>query len=1266
MLMVALFQSVGRLTFLVLDDLEATANQWLAGMQIKLTGLEGRWQFLNPVVLIDRVDVASGYVADVVVEIDWLESLIRNRTVARRLIIGEADLTFEKTVSGHWRIAGYTAAPTNFDFAALFYQSDELSFSGKVSVQLEGQSERSETIVVNYQGINRGGVHRHQLGLHNTGRACQQPCEAFAEFQTREGLWPIHAAETILSAGAENLKLPGQLSGGPAVRLKALALDWQGMGPSSGGRLQANLDSFELPGDTTLSAELGFTVRGEQGVYQGQVGQFALHSGAGSLSIPGMRLVSRAGLSEIWTERIDLAEVAGFLRIALAGIEPAERWLGALNLSAEALNVHAYVRPASMEFGYAATLTGINLDNYRGVPMIRGAGGEIIGHIWGAQLNLKADDLTLQFPTTFRDSWRMTDVQGSVRGWFDGEYFGLQGSNLRVTLGESRAVGGFSITRPTELYEQRLSLLINVDEMGIEDAKRFVPYKLSEGLRSWLEEGPRKGQLQNARFAYHGQIRTRMGELSRRLELRTRISDGLVRYHPDWPEVQALNGLVAVSGRNVRVTVESGSSGTAILDGSEVALGQNAAYADISLKASIPTDAAMEFVRNTPLNNWLAFVTPGWNGAGQLNLDGDLHVPLKPFQTEVAGDELAIDLAITLSGTKLDMPDYRLLLEGLNGIARYRYPHDVNASEITGTLFGQPALIGAAADADSIVFRIDGRATEKDAFTMMRLEDPGFFQDYFQGKFNFLATLTIAMDDEGITHLDVSSDLDGLELMLPAAFAKPAAEKRAASISVQFLENYNSLRFQYVDVTGWVHVDDVIRRGAVGFGIVPPMVEADAESITLAGRVQSFALEEVLPSEGSASILNIPLRLKNLEVGHIDIGDFQIVNAVLNGTIGEEVLDLRLESDTALGTFTLAGDAPLVVNLEQLAFPAADTSDVSDGESADPLDPTVIDDLPEADVTIARLSVGAENYGSWQFQIRPQTGVGPHRESVVFENLSADIRGVVVHAPAGVVWNRADNTSRFVGDLSAGNLAEVLPLWDYAANLETKSTHLRGDFAWAGSPPNVELERLIGSADIRANEGRFLDVESGQGVQRIFSLINFGAITRRLGGDFSDVTGKGVGFDTLNASVRLTEGRLDFVEPMEVLSTGSDFKIAGTVDLVDGMLDNEMIVTLPVSKNLPWYAAFLSLANPVAGIVVIAGERVLRKPLQQFSSAKYAVSGTLDDPQVDFVSIFDTSMREPEEVDGPIQAGRPEFDLKSSGNESEIGNDDNTEKLLRE
>ncbi|MCZ6641852.1 MAG: DUF3971 domain-containing protein, partial [Gammaproteobacteria bacterium] len=1228
MLMVALFQSVGRLTFLVLDDLETTANQWLSGIQVELSGLEGRWRMLNPVVMIDRVDLATGYVADVVVEIDWLESLLRNRTVARRLIIGSADLTFEQTPSGRWRIAGSTADPTNFDFFALFYQSDELSFTGKVSVQFEGQSsvEASEPIVVSYRGINSGGVHHHRLSLRNTGSACQEPCQGFAEFQLREGGWLIGESETALRVNAENLRVPYQL-GGIEARLNALTIDWQAVGRSSGGRLQANLDSSSLLGETAIGAELVIAVRGEDGIYEGRVGQFELHSNGASLSMPVIRLLARTELSEIWIEHLDLALVADFSRVALRGIEPAERWLSGLNLEGEAFNVHGYLRPDSMEFGYAATLSALNFDGYKGMPTIRGGGGEIIGHSRGALLKLRADDLAFQFPAIFRDIWHVQDVQGSIRGWFDGEYLGLRGSNLRVATGKSRAVGGFALTRPTELYEQRLSLLINVDEMAVVDAKSYIPYKLSPGLRSWLVEGPQGGQLHNARFAYHGQIRTRPGELSRRLELQLRVTDGLVRYHPDWPEVRDLSAELAVAGSNVRVSVESGFSAGARLDGSEIALGQNAAYADVDLTASIATDAAVEYVRASPLHNWLAFVTPEWSGSGQLKLDGGLHIPLKPFQTEAAGDEIAINLAITLTDATLDMPDYRLILEALDGTVDYRYPHDVNAVEITGTMFDRPVLIGADADDDAIVFQIDGQATEQDVLTMIGLTDPGFVR----GEFDFLATLTIAMDDEGVSHLDVTSDLDGLELILPA-YAKPAAEKRVASITLQFLENYNSLRFQHSDVTGWVHLDDELRRGAIGFGIGPPMVEADAQSVVLAGRITNFALEEVLPGEGGSSNWDIPLRLMNLQVGHIDVGDFQIANAVLNGTIGKETLDLTLESDAVNGTFTLAVDAPLVVNLEQLTFPGSESED----EAVDPLDPSVMDALPEADVTIARLTVGEEDYGSWQFQIRPQLSDTGNRQGVVFENLNADVRGVVVLAPAGVVWNRADNTSRFVGDLSAGNLAEVLPLWDYAVSIETKSALLSGDFVWAGSPPNIELERLIGRAEIRASEGRFLDVESGQGAQRIFSLVNFGAITRRLGGDFSDVTGKGVSFDTIDASVRLTEGQLDFVEPMQVLSTGSDFKIGGTVDLVTGALDNEMIVTLPLSKNLPWYAVLISFGNPLAGLAVLAGERVLRKPLEQLSSAKYSISGTLDDPHVDFVTILG-SMSKPDEVDETIE-----------------------------
>ena len=197
------------------------------------------------------------------------------------------------------------------------------------------------------------------------------------------------------------------------------------------------------------------------------------------------------------------------------------------------------------------------------------------------------------------------------------------------------------------------------------------------------------------------------------------------------------------------------------------------------------------------------------------------------------------------------------------------------------------------------------------------------------------------------------------------------------------------------------------------------------------------------------------------------------------------------------------------------------------------------------------------------------------------------------------------------------------------------------DLEWRGSPASVDLTRLVGQASFEAKNGRFLEVTQGADAMKIFSLVNFSKIAKRLNFDFSDVVGEGVSFDTITATTEFQEGTMQFLEPMSVKGSGSSFRIAGTVDLVEGRLDNEMIVTLPVTKGLPWYAAYVALANPLAGLGVLVGERVLRKPLEQFSSAKYEVSGTLEDPVLKFVGVWDTSMDQPVRLEAPAPEGAP-------------------------
>ena len=60
----------------------------------------------------------------------------------------------------------------------------------------------------------------------------------------------------------------------------------------------------------------------------------------------------------------------------------------------------------------------------------------------------------------------------------------------------------------------------------------------------------------------------------------------------------------------------------------------------------------------------------------------------------------------------------------------------------------------------------------------------------------------------------------------------------------------------------------------------------------------------------------------------------------------------------------------------------------------------------------------------------------------------------------------------------------------------------------------------------------------------------------------------------------------------------------------------------------------MALANPLAGIGVAIGERILRKPIQRMSSAKFSVAGRIDDPEVKFLTLWGQS------IDATPEAGK--------------------------
>ncbi len=1248
MIVLAFFQVSGRLLFAVLDELEVAVNQWLSPQQILISGLEGDWRQINPVVRIAAIDLPAGSLKDVHVEIDWLESLVRNKIVLRYVSLTEGRLLLANE-GGGWRLLGAQAGGDFNPFSTL-YHSDQIDLNLIIGfVGAEGEADEADDLMLRYQATNRGGEHRHRLSIAN--RVCAGDCEVqfYLDDIERVPLLRQRAMQASLAGG--NLRIPEPVIAADGGQLSLVSGHWWKSGDESGGEGRLSVSEIAVD-DDLVGGELSLASRGVGDVHHITLSDVQVRNVDSAWALPVFWLTFEQGETDSmltgWTERVETGP--GFrLFSALAPRQSAAfRWLNALNAEATALNVHGYLRIPSLQSGYIATVQDVSLDGYNGAPWIRGASGELLGADQILQLQINADDVGVQFPDMFTERWQMDHLSGRLQAYVSLDYFALRGTHLKAVLGETQASGAFSLSRPRgQRYRERLALLINVDGTTVTRGKAYIPYQLPGGLPEWLDEGPRAGQLSDVTFAYQGQIHTRPFEVARRVALSGHIEEGHVQYHPDWPAVRDLSGFISVGGKDVRIDVTRGVSFEATdLSGSHIHLKDNASIADIDLISTTTVNEALTFIRSTPLQEWMSFVTPDWHGVGPMRMAGTLSVPLK-LEAEHIGEvdparELEVDLDIELAGADLDLPGYGVALGALNGTLHYTYPYQISGAEVAGQIFDRPAVFGASSDADTVVFHVSGQAPYADVLELLDMQDPGLMH----GGLDFIADLHIELGDE-VSRLSLVSDLTGLGLELPGELAKTADDSVPTELTLQFLDEYQAARFRYGPARGWLHVDEVLLRGAIGFAMPPPGFEADQELLVLGGRVRGFSLDELMPStaeedDGTGLNLALPVKLDGLIADHIDVSGVFFENVKLEGRIepGSELeLQLFMQSEDVVGELAIAPEAPLQLNLDFLRLPASEAAaeqGAGAGPAPDPLDVEVIPELVDADVTLKKFMVGETDYGAWSFQLVPENG------GVSLHGLAATLRGVDISADR-LFWDGSEDRTYFIGSLSAEDLATVLPQWGYAASVTTESAQMTADLNWQGSPAAVDLTLLVGDSAFEAHNGRFLEVTQGADAMKIFSLVNFSTIAKRLNFDFSDVVGEGVSFDTLTATTEFQAGTMQFLEPMAVDGSGSNFRIGGSVDLVSGTLDNEMIVTLPVTKGLPWYAAYIALANPLAGLGVLVGERVLRKPLEQFSSAKYEVSGTLDDPELKFVGVWDTTMDRPqvslEQLEGEIPEG---------------------------
>ena len=1189
----ATMQGGGRLLVAALPDLEPRVNAWLESRDASVHGLWGSWRLLNPIVGAASLNLSGAEFHDVALELDVAESLWRNRIVARRFEVGAARIRLEEGPSG-WRLAG-TADGAGPDLEAFFLHSDEVRLAARIEFAANGAGG---AVDLDFSALNLGPAHRWRAALSSDPDCgdCYLRLEADVR-QTGPGVGDQSGAIHLL---AKDFSLRPTLAA--ALSLPTMVLNaaghWSGDGVTAAARAELHVAEIALPG-APASLTATAAAAGAHGLYRG-AGTLRVATPETAVTVDDIAFAAdAAGAVTLWTDLLELGAWNALFVSGLGAKGTVGHWFQGVDARGELRDVQLHVDGEGI--AYEGQLRGARTASFNGIPELQDASGHVRGHLHALQITLGGAPLHAAMPEHFDDRWDYDDAVGQITLWFEAGYLGLRGTGHVRSAAADLALG-LALTRPSDSLEGRLSMVADVRRTTIAHAKKYLPRELHGQLRSWLDAGLVAGSFEGGALAYHGHTRTLPDLPMRRVAVGGTLRDGVVAYHPDWPLAEALTGRVNVSGTAMRARLDRGMSRGLPVQDVEVVVPADAAHADVRLRMRTSADGALAFAFATPIEELVPFACDCWRAEGALGIDATLRIPFDG--PPGPGD---VDVAFDLAGVSLNLTDLRLHFRDLAGAAHFRSPHYLSAADVDGSLFGAPVRIGVASTDDAVSFDVAGRAGVTDVLRVLEIDQlpaaaPG--TPVARGEFGFDATFDFFAGHDRPPMLRVSTDTLGVALDLPRPLGKDPATPRPLTARVIFADDRIDADGSDEVASWWVSIGaDSALRGAVGIGVSPGPRESVPTGVSVTGTLQHF------DASGASTLPDAPFpwRVEALSVHQVRLHDFDLTEASFDGSGGSGEFALTFDSNEMTGSLSARRDAPLQLDLAEVRLPGAETD-------IDPLDASVIPVLPAADVEIRRVMLDGEHFGSWRFGIRPNAG------AVHFAEVSGDIKGLRIDALEDIVWTSGDE-SHFRGTVTASNLASVLPAWGYATSVESTDVDIHGDVTWPGSPLNFQLDYLSGDIGLTVTEGRFLDVGDVP-AGRILTLLNFSKVAQRLRLDFSDVFGKGIGFDRIQATTSLDRGVLRFEEPLEIQGPSSEFRIYGTVDFHDGALDNEMVVTLPFSSSLPWYAFWLASTNPATAAGVLLGREVFKRQIEALSSARYRVTGTLEEPKPSFVGIF--------------------------------------------
>ena len=1242
----ALYVSLGReLTPLIAEyrvELQNKARDAL-GMPLTIGSLEGSWSGMAPVLMAHDVMVGEGNHAlrldrvQVVPDI-WSSLLHRDIRIAHLQLNG-LQLSARQDQAGHWTLEGLPVQDDQpLDPEQFLNQLQRVARLSVLDSQVTLEPYKQAPLTLTYVGLTLDvGASNQRLDARLT-LPDGQPVALSVKTQIEASHWRDAAAQAYVSLPQSDWAkwLPASLINPWKVsELKAGGELWFDWSKGSVQHAVARLNAPKLRGayaerkpQTFDNVALrAWVERGEQG-FNVVLDSLAMNLGdkRWETRMQLQQFAANDPAQERWhlqADHIDLTPLTALMDSLAPVPQAAAKVIDQLNVTGTLRNVVADYRPHASDdqkLSFAANLQQVGFNATHGAPAARNVSGLISGDLGKGELRLDSKNFSLHLDPIFAKPWQYQQANALLKWTLDKNTFTLIAPYIKVLGEEGKIAADFLIRIHLDhSSEDYMDLRVGLTDGDGRFTPKYLPEVLSPALTEWLSTAIIKGTVEEGFFQYQGSLSHDAVAAARNISLFFKVHGVEMAFQPGWPHVREVAGDVFIEDSGVRIMASKGLLLDTKVRNVAVSIPHVSTGKVSHLLLNGDFDGGLgdglKILQEAPIGTAETFA--GWQGEGSLKGRVDLDIPLE----KGVEPKILVDFNTDKARLKISEPEFELTQ--LKGAFRFDSDKGLSGKGISARAFDRP--VTAQIYADGKPGRLNTRVVANGQVGVKQLTDWLKFNQQIpvSGVLPYQLQLTL---DGADSQLRVNSNLRGAVIDLPAPFGLAANEVRDTVFRMTLQGAERRYWFDYGDLANLTFAAPNGKfedgRGELFLGggtpVLPPTKGVRIRGVLSELDIAPWqALVERYAGKDPGGSAKQMLSSADFKVGKLTGFGTQLDQVSLNMKRTGSAWGLQIDSKQAVGTVRLpdAKSAPIVVTMQTIRLPAPDPKAVTDDNAPDPLASVDPRNIPALDIIIRQLYQGPDLLGAWSLNIRP-TGRG-----IKLSSLNLGLKGLLLDGSGGWEGVAGATNSWYQGRLGGRNLADVLKNWGFAPSVTSEDFHVDVDGRWPGSPAWIGLKRFSGTLDASLRKGQFVEVDGSAQVLRIFGLLNFNAIGRRLRLDFSDLFGKGLSYDRVKGVLNANNGVYSTSKPILMTGPSTNLELNGTLNMVTDQVNAKLLVTLPVTNNLP--LAALLVGGPAAGGAMFLLNKLIGDQVSRFASVQYSIQGPWTDPKITFDKPFE-------------------------------------------